>query len=52
MEDLTDGYRYRIGLIQNLTYDDADSRLSGLWEWLTIHVEVSYRSNNCQLKGL
>ena len=28
MEDLTDGYRYRIGLIQNLTYDDADSNCS------------------------
>jgi hypothetical protein len=40
MEDQADNYQYRVGLVQNLTYDEADSRLSGLWEWLISQSEL------------
>ena len=40
MEDQADEYQYRVGLVQDLTYDEADSRLSGLWEWLNSQSEL------------
>ncbi len=40
MENLLDEFQYRIGLVQNLTYDEADSRLAGLWEWMNSQSEL------------
>ncbi|MFN5230365.1 MAG: hypothetical protein ACK5FS_15980 [Planctomycetota bacterium] len=40
MEHQAEEYQYRVSLVRNLTYDEADSRLAGLWEWLNSQSEM------------
>ena len=40
MADLIDDFAYRTSLVASLTYDEADARLSGLYQWLKSQPEI------------
>lgn len=41
MDDLVGEFDYRVSQVQSLSYKEADSRLSGLWEWMNSQAELS-----------